>query len=185
MSAGSSPFVQRKSSEKAPPLKVVVMRSLPPMPDVPTFQQFDSALEGKDMIKLIIEHCVCTWQLNDDYEEYSLKIQDPKNYANTLITDENTDLLYLRGIVLKLCYSTRRHVIDMIKNLTTYDKGAIFGMEDLLQFLGYKDPTTLDSNFFLCFTQEFDGVSVALKRLLYEMAKMESMPENPSPDFYK
>ena len=55
-------------------------------------------------------------------EDYSLKIQDPKMYANTLITDENNDLIYLRGIVLKLCYSTKRHVQDMIKNLATYDK---------------------------------------------------------------
>ena len=66
MSAESSPFEQRKSSVKI--LKLVVMRSLPPTPEVPTFLQIDSASEGKNIIELVIEHCMKSWHLNQDYE---------------------------------------------------------------------------------------------------------------------
>lgn len=70
-----------------------------------------------------------------------------------------------RGVVLKLCYSNKRTVQDIVESLEDYGHA---GFDILLHRLGHNGANR-DEDFFLCFTQDFNGVSVTLKRLLYEI----------------
>ena len=70
-----------------------------------------------------------------------------------------------RGVVIKLCYSNKRIVHDIVASLEDYGHA---GFDILLHRLGHNGANR-DEDFFLCFTQDFNGLSATLKRLLYEI----------------
>ena len=75
----------------------------------------------------------------------------------------------LIGVVLRICYSTKRIIGDLIKNLENYgdDQDLLKEMRDRL--------IQKEEEFYLMFTQDNQGVEVILKRLNYEM---ETHPES-------
>ena len=70
---------------------------------------------------------------------------------------------------MRICYSTKRIIGDLIKNLENYgdDQDLLKEMRDRLE--------QKEEEFFLMFTQDNQGVEVILKRLNYEM---ETHPES-------
>ena len=123
--------------------------------------EYMRCMKSDDLIENIIKSCVDVWKLempadSDVTKEYSLRLDQ----SDLLITKENVAEIR-NGIVLKLTWTPRRTVKEILDNLRTHGN---VGIDVLLSNLNAENREFLD-----IFMVEHDGIGIILNRVTYDL----------------